>query len=246
MGSNIGANLSQYSYSDLNQGSNATSNNTAPTSNTTSTTPTNPFLQVQAPGQQFNRAYTENFRPGYKEFGPSGQYYQPIYNPQYSNFSRAPGFYSPGYGAFGGGGGYSAGFGGFGYNPFISLPRPQLPVTSTPGTGGNAPPPPPTISQPGNPGGNISVPTPVTNPAPTPSPTAPGGGMRPVVTDPMPINASMPSFESGVGFGPDVNNFSMPAPAVYRPQTQQGITAGGFGDMRVQDLLRMLSQVQSQ
>ena len=48
--------------------------------------------------QEFSRAYTEAFRPGYQEFGPSGQYYQPIYQSGYTNYSRSPGFYQPSYG----------------------------------------------------------------------------------------------------------------------------------------------------
>lgn len=47
--------------------------------------------------QEFDRAYTEAFRPGYQEFGPSGQYYQPIYQQRYTNYAQSPGFYSPGY-----------------------------------------------------------------------------------------------------------------------------------------------------
>lgn len=58
--------------------------------------------------QEFNRAYTEAFRPGYQEFGPSGQYYQPIQQQQYTNYAQSPGFYSPSYG------GYSPST----YNPF--------------------------------------------------------------------------------------------------------------------------------
>jgi hypothetical protein len=56
--------------------------------------------------QEFTRAHTEMFRPNYQETGPSGQYFQPIYQQRYTDYSRAPGFYSPSYGAFGG------------YNPF--------------------------------------------------------------------------------------------------------------------------------
>ena len=49
--------------------------------------------------QEVQRAYTEAFRPGYQEFGPSGQYYQPIYQSNYTNYSRSPFFYQPSYGA---------------------------------------------------------------------------------------------------------------------------------------------------
>ena len=74
--------------------------------------------------QEYNRAYTEAFRPGYQEFGPSGQYYQPIYQSQYTNYSRAPGFYQPSYNPFsyGGGGGGYGGMGGMsgGYGSFYA------------------------------------------------------------------------------------------------------------------------------
>lgn len=65
--------------------------------------------------------YSYMNRPDYRMYGGNGQFYQPIYQPQYQNYSRAPfgGYYSPGYGAFGGyespygyGGGYGGGFGG--------------------------------------------------------------------------------------------------------------------------------------
>lgn len=49
--------------------------------------------------QDYQRAYTSAFRPGYQEFGPSGQYYQPIYQSSYTNYSRSPDFYQPSYGA---------------------------------------------------------------------------------------------------------------------------------------------------
>lgn len=73
--------------------------------------------------QEYQRAYTEAFRPGYQEFGPSGQYYQPIYQSSYSQYQQPRGFYSPSYGgpsafrnpfAYGGygGGGYGGGYGG--------------------------------------------------------------------------------------------------------------------------------------
>ena len=67
--------------------------------------------------QQFTRAYTESFRPNYQEFGPSGQYYQPIYQQRYTNYSNNPGFYQPNYGAnYGSPGMMGYGMGGF--NPF--------------------------------------------------------------------------------------------------------------------------------
>lgn len=66
--------------------------------------------------------YSYMNRPDYKMYGGNGQFYQPIYQPQYQNYSRAPfgGYYSPGYGAFGGyenpygygGGGFGGGYGG--------------------------------------------------------------------------------------------------------------------------------------
>lgn len=68
---------------------------------------TSPEFQRQ---QEYNRAYSEAFRPDYKEFGPSGQYYQPIYQ---SRYQSAPSFYRPSYGGFGGLGGFG-GFGGLG------------------------------------------------------------------------------------------------------------------------------------
>jgi hypothetical protein len=47
--------------------------------------------------QEYQRAYTEAFRPGYQEFGPSGQYYQPIYQSSYSNYPSAARPYQPTY-----------------------------------------------------------------------------------------------------------------------------------------------------
>lgn len=76
---------------------------------------TSPEFQRQ---QEYQRAYTEAFRPGYQEFGPNQQYYQPIYQSRYTNYSRSPGFYQPSYNPFsyGGGGGYGSmgGYGGMG------------------------------------------------------------------------------------------------------------------------------------
>jgi len=45
--------------------------------------------------QDFQRAYTSTFRPGYQEFGPSGQYNQPIYLSNYTNYARSPEFAQP-------------------------------------------------------------------------------------------------------------------------------------------------------
>ena len=45
--------------------------------------------------QDFQRAYTSTFRPGYQEFGPSGQYNQPIYTGSYTNYARSPEFAQP-------------------------------------------------------------------------------------------------------------------------------------------------------
>ena len=47
--------------------------------------------------QEYQRAYTEAFRPGYQEFGPSGQYYQPIYQSSYANYPSAARPYQPTY-----------------------------------------------------------------------------------------------------------------------------------------------------
>lgn len=47
--------------------------------------------------QDFQRAYTSTFRPGYQEFGPSGQYNQPIYLSSYTDYARSPGFTQPMY-----------------------------------------------------------------------------------------------------------------------------------------------------
>lgn len=47
--------------------------------------------------QDFQRAYTSTFRPGYQEFGPSGQYSQPIYLSSYTDYARSPGFTQPMY-----------------------------------------------------------------------------------------------------------------------------------------------------
>ena len=45
--------------------------------------------------QEYQRAYTEAFRPGYQEFGPTGQYNQPIYLGNYTNYARSPEFAQP-------------------------------------------------------------------------------------------------------------------------------------------------------
>lgn len=47
--------------------------------------------------QDYNRAYTAAFRPGYQEFSPSGQYNQPIYQSSYSRYSAPPAQYRPTY-----------------------------------------------------------------------------------------------------------------------------------------------------
>ena len=44
-------------------------------------------------------SYSQAFRPGYKEFGPGGQFQQPIYQSSYEGYvAPTGGFYSPGYG----------------------------------------------------------------------------------------------------------------------------------------------------
>lgn len=48
--------------------------------------------------REFERAYTEAFRPDYKEFGPSGQFYQPIYQSGYRNYVQPGQAYRPSYG----------------------------------------------------------------------------------------------------------------------------------------------------
>jgi hypothetical protein len=55
---------------------------------------TSPEFQRQ---REYERAYTEAFRPDYKEFGPSGQYYQPIYQSSYKNYQQPDRFYAPSY-----------------------------------------------------------------------------------------------------------------------------------------------------
>jgi hypothetical protein len=47
--------------------------------------------------REFERAYTEAFRPGYQEFGPSGQFYQPIYQSSYKNYEQPSQPYRPSY-----------------------------------------------------------------------------------------------------------------------------------------------------
>lgn len=47
--------------------------------------------------REFERAYTEAFRPDYKEFGPSGQFYQPIYQSGYRNYEQPSQPYRPSY-----------------------------------------------------------------------------------------------------------------------------------------------------
>ena len=42
-------------------------------------------------------AYSQANRPGYREFGPSGQFQQPIYQSSYEGYAAPPTFYSPGY-----------------------------------------------------------------------------------------------------------------------------------------------------
>lgn len=44
-----------------------------------------------------DQAYTAANRPGYQEFGPSGQFQQPIYQSSYQNYVQPTSFYSPGY-----------------------------------------------------------------------------------------------------------------------------------------------------
>lgn len=68
---------------------------------------TSPEFQRQ---QEYQKAYTEAFRPGYKEFGPSGQYYQPIYQTGSSYVDYRSPMYSSG--PFGGSYGYGT------QNPF--------------------------------------------------------------------------------------------------------------------------------
>ena len=46
-----------------------------------------------APGN----VYTAMNRPDYKTYGPSGQFYQPIYQSSYNQYPRPSQFYSPGY-----------------------------------------------------------------------------------------------------------------------------------------------------
>ena len=55
---------------------------------------TSPEFQRQ---REFERAYTEAFRPDYKEFGPSGQFYQPIYQSGYRDYAQPPQAYRPSY-----------------------------------------------------------------------------------------------------------------------------------------------------
>ena len=68
-----------------------------------------PEFQAQ---QDYSRGYTSVFRPGYKEFGPNGQYYQPIYQSQYMDY-RSPQVGS-GYGGMLGGLGSYGMMGGYG------------------------------------------------------------------------------------------------------------------------------------
>lgn len=60
-----------------------------------------PEFQAQ---QDYSRGYTSVFRPGYKEYGPNGQFYQPIYQPQYQNYMQPMGGAFGGYGMPMGGG----------------------------------------------------------------------------------------------------------------------------------------------
>jgi hypothetical protein len=66
-------------------------------------TPPTGFQRVSAPDIK----YTQAMRPGYQEFGPSGQFQQPIYRPSYSGYVQPTSFYAPTYDA-----------GNF-YNPFV-------------------------------------------------------------------------------------------------------------------------------
>jgi hypothetical protein len=51
---------------------------------------------VAIPAEQL--AYSQAFRPGYREFGPSGQFQQPIYQSSYEGYAAPTGLYSPSYG----------------------------------------------------------------------------------------------------------------------------------------------------
>lgn len=50
--------------------------------------------------QDYQRAYTTAYRPGYQEFSPSGQYQQPIYMPSYGNYAAPKAPYSPSYSSY--------------------------------------------------------------------------------------------------------------------------------------------------
>lgn len=80
---------------------------------------TSPEFQRQ---QEYQRGYTAAFRPGYQEFGPSGQYNQPIYQGGYTNYSRSPDFYQPSYDV-GMMSPQQMGYGFGSFNPASFLPR---------------------------------------------------------------------------------------------------------------------------
>ena len=47
--------------------------------------------------RQYQNAFTEAFRPGYQEFGPNRQFYQPIYQSSFANYQQPSSFYQPSY-----------------------------------------------------------------------------------------------------------------------------------------------------
>ena len=95
--------------------------------------------------QDFQRAYTSTFRPGYQEFGPSGQYNQPIYLSSYTDYARSPGFIQPQYNTemmtpqqLGYGFGSFNPFAYGGTNPFADQTAPPASSSGTSGASGSS------------------------------------------------------------------------------------------------------------
>lgn len=55
-------------------------------------------MRETIPGYAESAAYTAGARPGYQEFGPNGQFYQPIYQPTYTDYHNPEGIAALGWG----------------------------------------------------------------------------------------------------------------------------------------------------
>lgn len=70
---------------------------------------------ARAGGVSPGNAYSYMNRPNYQQYGPNGQFYQPIYQPNYGGYAQPMSFYQPSYNPFGYGGmgGMMGNMGGF-------------------------------------------------------------------------------------------------------------------------------------